>query len=798
MWGDAFRVLRYQKIFALTVVLTLAAAIGANTAMFTVIRAVLLKPLQYPEAGRLVSISGGATPTRFSEMKAGARSLSGIGAFSGQEDLTLSGSGAPEVVQGARVSAGFLRILGIDPLRGRDFRPEEDAAGAARVALISWDLWRRRFAGDPHLVGKSFTIAAEPVTIIGVLPPRFAFPFPGLDVWMTAPSDWPLVPVKSRSMSPFLSLFGRLAPGQTVAQANTEIRVLRQRYALAHPTMLDAKKRPPVEVAPLQEHLVGSVRAILWTLFGAVGCVLFIACANVAGLLLARGASRSREFAVRSALGAGRGRLIAQVLAESAVLSLAGGSLGVFLAALSLRAIPSITSFDLPRAAEIHLDPAVLAFAAALSVVTGMLFGLAPSLGASRPDLMSVLRTAGAAAHQSMPSRFHLRGFLSAGQVAVSVVLLIGAALLLESVARMRRVEVGFNPAHLLTLRVSLPPARYDTTLKKSVFFRQLLDRVETLPGVNGAAAALTLPMMGYAGIPVQDASKPLLPLNERLIATYLDVTPNYVSTLGIPLRRGRTFNEHDTEDAPRVAMIDEALARRLWPQYPAGPDPVGQRLWVGGVNAKPAEIVGIVADVHQSLEPTAWPESVYVSFAQNPFASAMLAVRTAGQPLALVHAIRDQVRRIDPDQPVTAVQTMDELVDAVMGQRRLLSILLASFTAVALLLALMGIWGVVAYSVAQRRQEVGIRRALGAQQGDILRVVMGEAFALAAAGVAVGVGGAFLLTRVLRSLLFQVSATDPVTFITVPSLFLAIALLAAYIPARRAGRIDPMSALRI
>jgi predicted permease len=666
------------------------------------------------------------------------------------------------------------------------------------VALISEELWRRRFSGDPHVVGKTVSVSGESVVIVGVVPPLFAFPSHGLDVWMTAPQELPTVPAKSRVLSPFLTLFGRLAPGRSMAEADAELTVLRRRYALAHPTMLDAKAKKPDEVAPLKESLVARVRSMLWMLFGAVSFVLLIACANVASLLLARSAARSREFAIRAALGATRSRLIAQLLVESVLLSLAGGVLGVMLAALALRAIPAITAFDLPRVAEIRLDGAVLGFTAALSIATGVLFGLAPSVGASRPDPMGVLRTAGAAAHQPPPSRFPLRGLLSVGQAAISIVLLIGAALLMESVAQLRRVDVGFNPAHLLTMRISLPPARYDTTVKRSAFFEQIVRRVEALPGVSGASASLSLPMLGFPGIPVQDTSKPLLPLNERLIATYLDVTPGYVRTLGIPLRRGREFTSRDTGDAPRVAMIDEALARRLWPAYPRGEDPVGQRIWVGGISPKPAEIVGIVADVHQALEATVWPESVYVPFAQNPFAFAMLAVRTAGDPLSLTRAVREQVRDIDPDQPVTAVKTMEELVDAEVGEKRLLSILLGSFTAVALLLALMGIYGVVAYSVAQRTQEVGIRRALGARHGDILGLVMRQAFGLAAAGVVLGVGGAFLLTRVLRSLLFHVSATDPVTFVTVPALFLLAALAASYIPARRAMRVDPMEALRL
>jgi predicted permease len=794
--------MRRNPAFTATAVLTLALAIGGNTAMFTVIRAVLLKPLQYGDPNLLVSLSGGSTPSRFAEMQAGAHSFTDLGATTGEENITLSGGAEPEVLKGARVSASFLRILGVEPLRGRAFRPEEDSPGGAPVAMISSELWQRRFAADPQITGKTATLASTTYTIIGVLPPRFQFPSPNLDVWMTAPSEWPLMDPKSRIDSPFLSLFGRLKPGVSLPQADAELRVLRRQYALGHPDMLDAKAKTPQEVTPMKEGLVGEVRSMLWMLFGAVGFVLLIACANVASLLLARAISRSREFAVRSALGAARMRLIGQLLAESVLLSLGGGVLGVLLAAWSLRAIPLITSFDLPRATEIHLDWMVLGFAVALSVATGVLFGLAPSIGASRPDLIQVLRASGEAAnrgaHRGALAGLNVRGLLLVGQVALSVVLLIGAALLIESMSNLRGIDLGFNPSNLLTMQVPLPPSRYDTNQKRASFFTQLLGQVKSLPGVRGAAAAMFLPMMGYAGTPVQDAAKPPRLLNERLIATIWITTPGYFRTLGIPLRRGRDFTDRDTAEAPRVAIIDEALARRFWPAYPAGVDPVGQRLLIGGVNKKPVEIVGIAAHVHQQLENSKWPESVYVSFAQSPQPFAMLAIRTTGDPLRYTKAIREQVQTLDRNQPVTLIRTMDDLVEEHVGQRRLLVILLGSFAGVALLLALIGIYGIIAYSVAQRTQEMGIRRALGAQQRDILGLVVGQGLRLALAGVAVGIAGAFGLTRLMTTLLFHVSATDPATFVAVALLFLLVALAASYIPARRATRIDPMAALRI
>ncbi len=770
--------------------------------MFTVIRAVLLNPLPYPQSEELVQISGGATPSRYTEMLAGARSFSGLGAHTNQESITLSGGAEPEVLKGIRVSANFLKILGVQPLLGRGFRVDEDAAGAPATAMISHELWQRRFGGDPQITGRPVMLGGVACTVIGVLPARFAFPLPGLDVWMTDPVDWPQMPVKSRAMSPFLTLFGRLRSGVGLDQAHAELTGLRHQYALAHPTMLDAKLRLPREVTAMKDQLVENVRSMLWLLLGAVGFVLLIACANVASLLLSRATARAREFAVRSALGAGRARLMGQLLVESVMLSAVGGVLGVGLAALLLRWIPSITSFELPRTAEIQMDWAVVGFAAVLSVVTGLAFGLGPSLGASRADLISVLRTSGLGA-----SRGHggwrlaglpLRSLLPVGQVALSTVLLIGSALLMQSIANLRHVDVGFRTGNLLTMRISLPTTRYDTSEKRARFFEDLLPQIEGLPGVTGAAAGMSIPMTGFAGTPVQDASKPALRLNERPIAKFLPVTPGYFRTFGIPLRRGRVFTERDTEAVDRVAVIDENLARRFWPEYPKGVDPVGQRLLIGGVIPKPAEIVGVVASVKQSLENEGWPESVYLAFAQNAQPFAMVAVRTEGPAQGYARAVSERVRMVDRDQPVAEVRMMEDLVEEQVGQRRLLVTLLGAFALVALTLAAIGIYGVVAYSVAQRTQEVGIRRALGAQQGDILRMVMGQGFMLALSGVAIGLGGAYGLTRLMKALLFKVSATDAVTFAGIAMVFLVVALGASFLPARRAAGVDPMTALRM
>lgn len=798
----ALRTMRKNPVFTATAVLTLALAIGGNTAMFTVIRAVLLNPLHYPDPDRLVRLSGGATPTRFAEMKSGARSFAELGVYTRPESITLSGKPEPKVLTGVRVSANFLRILRVSPLLGRSFRSEEDLSDAP-VAMISAELWQERFGGDRQIIGRTAVFASTPCTIVGVLPPRFQFPSPEIDVWMTAPSDLPSFPAKSRALSPFLAIFGRLKPLLTLNEANAEMRVIRRQYAAAHPTMLDAKPKTTMEVTAMKDELVAQVRAALWLLFGAVGFVLIIACANVANLLLTRAASRAREFALRAALGAARRRLIGQLLAESILLSVLGGVFGMLMATLVIRNIPKITAWKLPRVTEIHMDWVVFFFAMALSVATGILFGLAPSLGASRPDLMNMLRGSGALAYRGtsrrIPAGFRVRNLLSVGQVALSVILLIGAALLIESITNLRGVELGFNSADLLTMSISLPPLRYDTDRKKGFFFDDLAQRTRLLPGVRNAAVAMSLPMMDYAGIPVQDAAKPKLKLNERPIVKIFPVTPGYFRALEIPLKRGRDFTERDMPDAQRVAIVDENLARRFWPAYPAGQNLLGQKLLIGGINPKPAEIVGIVGNARQNLDDsTNWQESVYVPLFQDPPSGAMLVLRTMKDQPSLTRAVREQVRTLDWDQPIGNVRTMEDRVEAQLGQRRLLVLLLGSFASLALALALIGIYGTIAFSVVQRVQEVGVRRALGAQGSDILRLFIGQGVILASVGIIIGLAGAMALTRVMTSLLFHISPTDPLTFVCAALLFFVVAVTASYIPTCRAIRIDPMTALRI
>jgi putative ABC transport system permease protein len=800
LWRDiryALRGARKNPIFYLAVVLTIALGIGANTAMFSVIHAVLLKPLNYYQPDRVVQLSQGATLIRFNEMKESSKSYSGLGVYALRiEDMPLSGNGEPEVLKGARVSWNFLRILGVAPLKGRDFLPQEDVSGAPAAAMISAELWQRRFARDPQIVGKSILLAGEGHTVVGVLPGGFQFPFPDLDVWITKPTE--SLPVQSRPISPILTIFGRLKPQVDLAQANAELAVLTRAYATAHPAMLDAKREQPDTMQPLKAVLVSDVSSKLWMLFGAVGFVLLIVCANIGSLLLARASSRAKEFAMRAAIGAGRTRIIRQLLAESILLALCGGVLGTALAAAGLRLLRGMTFLDLPRVNEIRLDATVLAFALPVSIATGIIFGLMPSLIAARPNLAGVLRGSGEDASSSKSARlFGPRGLLVVGQVALSVVLLIGAALLIESLARLNKVDPGFQSSGILTMKISLPGARYNTGEKTTAFFQELVRNLEAQPGVRSAAIAWNLPMTAWVGSPVQLASEPPRKLNERPISVIETITPKYFQTMGIPLRSGREFTDHDQAKSPLVVIINESMARVFWPQYPNGINPVGQNVIIG-IHPEPVQIVGVVADVLQSGKDQAPRATMYRPYPQLPIPSTTLVVRTSGNPLSFVNAVRNQVLAIDRDQPVSAISTMDEVVEESEGQLRLIMRLLGIFAGAATLLTVIGLYGVIAYSVVQRTKEIGIRTALGAQRGDVLKLVVRQGLWLSSIGVAIGMIAGFALTGVMKDLLFQVSTTDPATFAGVSLLFVVVALLASYIPARRAAGIDPLVTLRI
>jgi putative ABC transport system permease protein len=814
----ALRGMRSSPAFVVTAMITLALGIGANTAIFSVIRAVMLRPLEFQEPERLVYMSIDNAPQnvhdnqfglpQFEELRTHARSFEAFGAYGvNPETVSISGDGgAPEALRAARVSANFLDVLGVRPVIGRSFIPEEDQRGGPCVALISFTLWKRRFGGDPSLAGRTATLDSSACTVLGVLPPGFEFPFSGADVWVPRPSEWSALPSRFWNI-PLLKGFARLKPGVTLEQASAEVQVLHTQYVRSHQGMI-WEDGSTMRVVWLKDRLIADVRPMLWMLLGAVALVLLIACANVASLLVARGLSRSHQLAVQAALGAGRGRLIGQLLIESLVLSFAGGTVGVLLASWMMSGVKGVGNFAanglyLPGSSEIRLNGAVLLFTLLLCAVTGVAFGLVPALHVSRPDLADVLRERGAGrvgSSRRSPDGLNLRSLLAAGQVALSVVLLIGSALVIESIERLRAVNPGFQTVNLLTVKIALPGNRYDTDQKKWAFFEELARRVETLPGVRNAAVAMSLPTTtNNLNTNVQVDGQPRLEPRDIPIAQLQSVSPDYFRTLGIPIRRGRDFAAADDRlGAKPVVIINESFARRFCPSYPNGLNPVGQHMFEAADKLRGAEIVGIVGDVREralSIEPK--PE-FYVPSSVHAPQTAYLAVRTGGEPLSLTNSIRDRVLAIDSDQAISDVRTMENIFDTLLRQRHLTMVLLSLFAGVALVLALVGIYGVTAYSVTQRTQEVGIRRALGARQADILRLVLGHSLAITLAGVAGGVAGAFAITRVLRQFLYQVSTTDPVTFVAIAVLFTGVALIASFIPARRATRVDPMDALRV
>jgi predicted permease len=718
--------------------------------------------------------------------------------------MALSGGGDPEMLKGARVSANFLDVLGVRPLLGRAFIPEEDTPGGPPVAILSARLWKRRFDGDPKLAGKTAILNAVPYTIVGVLPAGFEFPVPDLDVWVTRPAETSAVPARFWPFVTTLKGFARLRPGATLEQARAEAGVLNRQYVAANPESLDSGAGAALRLIPLQEQLVADVRPILWMLFGAVGFVLLIACANVASLLLTRSAGRAREFAVRAAMGAARRRLIAQALAESLVLAGVGGVIGMLLAKWALAAIVSMPAFNVPRAHEIRLDGAVLAFTVAVACLTGILSGLLPALEAPAVNIANLLRESGATAgragragraHRAMSSR----GLLVVAQIGLSIVLLIGAALLIESVAKLRSVNPGLQPANLFTARIALSPARYDTNPKILAFFDEVLRRANALPGVRGAAFALAIPQSVLLRTNVQVGEQPEGDVSKWPMCKIQSVTPGYFHLLGIPIRHGREFDERDNRlGAPPVAIVNESFARLFVPVGGILAGVLGQVMREGMDRSGWMQIVGIVGDVREGgLAAEATPE-FYVTPRMHSSRTAYLVARTETDPRRLATAIRSQVLAVDRDQPISNIATMDEILDLSMGSRRLTMLLLGLFAAVALLLATVGIYGAIAFSGAQRTQELGIRRALGAQNRDIMRLMLTQGLTLALMGSALGIGGALVLTRIMRGLLYRISPADPATYIGIALLWIVVALAASYIPARRAARIDPAQALRV
>jgi putative ABC transport system permease protein len=785
------RTLAKNPGFTAVAILTLALGIGANTGIFSVINAVLLRPLPFPHADRLVQIwetdrrrgldRGVVSAYNFRDWQSQSQDFAAMAAY-GYDHFSLSGGESPIGLRGLRVSADYFRVFGGRPQLGRDFLPNEDQPGAGYVAVISYAAWENYFGRDPRIVGKRITLDGESYTVIGVMPSDFGLPGSRIEIWITPAFDLKKL---SRGHGGLFAV-GWLKPGITLAAAQSEADTIALRLAQQYP---DTNRSSGILLVPLQEEIVGNTRPALLVLWGAVGFVLLIACANVSSLLLARGVARRKEFAVRSALGAGRARLVTQLLVESLLLAVAGGLLGLAFAHWGISAI--VRRAAVPRAQGVALDAHVLGFTSLLTLLTGIFFGLAPAFASSSTDLNSALGKADSSIDAGVRGVWLRRG-LAAGEVALSLVLLASAGLLIKSLWLLGRVNPGFNAMNVLGVRLSLPESKYPTGLERAEAFKGVIEHLAVVPGVESVAGVNDLPFSGSRTSSSFDIEGvPPGSRDEARQADRRDISPGYFKAMGIPLLKGRWFNDGDNADAPLVAIINEDLARKYWPVR----DPMGQRL---KIYDKDWEIVGVVGNVKLlDLTQENTPE-IYLPYTQSGSPPWMFfAVRSRVEVGSVIASVRNAVREVVPDEPLYDVRTMEERLAASTAPRRLNAWLLGIFAALALVLSAVGTYGVIAYSVAQRTREFGIRMALGAERGDVVRLVLGQGFGLTLLGVGTGLAGAAGLTRYLSSLLYGVRPNDALTFATVGVLLTAVALLACYIPARRATKVDPMVALR-
>jgi putative ABC transport system permease protein len=807
--GTLFQDLRYgsrmlirHRAATVIAVVTLALGIGANTAIFSVVNAVLLRPLPYRDSDRLALLST-------SEDKDGALGNTGYATFVDWRERSrsfermvvirswggvLTGQGEPEVIRGLRVSADYFKLLAAPPALGRDFRVEEDRPDTRFVVVISHALWQRRFNSDPQVVGKQLILNDQPFTIVGVMPPGFtdllaANFFGAAEVW--APVGYDITqPFACRSCQ-HLKAIARLKPDVTLAQARAEMGAIMNVMAREHPKDYAT---PAIGVARLQDQFTGAIRPALYLLLVAVGLVLLIACANVANLLLARASERAREMAIRAALGAGQWRIARQLLVESALLSLMGAAAGLLLALWGTDLLTGLSPAKMLQLQPIRTDARALGFTLLVSLLTGLLFGLAPASQAARQDAQLALKE-GARSSPGKRQR-RLRESFVVAEIVFALALLVGAGLLIRSFMRVLDTKPGFESRNLLTMMIPASGAKkYDDPAQVRAFYSEAIKRIEALPGVEAAGVVSNLPFggnMDMYGFHVEE--KPLANPAEAPSAERYSVSPDYLRAMGIPLLRGRGFTEQDNANASLVTLINRTARERIWPNE----DPLGKRIRLGGIENPPRAIVGVVGDVnHYDLE-TAPDLQAYVPHPQWTDSYMLLVVRTTTDPGALTGAVRQTIHALDPDAPLHNVATMRQLVSASVAQRRFTLLLIAVFAAVALLMAAVGLYGVMAYSVTQRTREIGIRIALGAQGADVLRLVVRRGLRLVALGLALGMMAALALTRLMKNLLFEVSATDPLTFAGVGALLALVALLACWIPARRATRVDPMVALRV
>ena len=766
------------------------------------VNSLLLRPLPLYDPSRLVSISvlnveknlnGGAFALRTYEMmRDGNRSFTGVTAAS-NEGFTLLGNSKPERLAAARVAPNFLDVLGARPLTGRGFQASEGLSDGPRVALISQSLWQRRFGASSDILGKAITLDRDVYSIIGVMPPNFAFPFGGIDVWVSRLADTTVYqPEQVRYGSGYLFGTARLRPGVTVEQAEAELAVIFEQYRTENPRAPGADPHNRLTAIPLQESLVGGLRATLRVLMGAVGLVLLIACANVASLTLARATGRAREIALRAALGASRAVVVRQLLLESSLLAVTGAAFGALLARFGVDLLVKADAGNsLAGFQPIRVDLQVLAFTLAISLIAGIAFGLAPALQVSRPDLNAILRESGWGTTSS-GRRQRARNFLVAGQMALSVVLLIGASLLVESFRNLQLVNPGFDPHHALTMNVNLPPGKYPDGVRRAQFFEAVVKRLSAIPGVRSATASSGLPINLRVLSPVLADGQPHVPAGQRPLAFWNGITPGYFQTFGIPLLHGRDFTWADDAKAPRVVIVSQSLARRFWPNETA----LGKHLTFTRFQA-PFEIVGVVGDTKTNGLQADAGMVMFTPYPQWTFPGMSLTLRTGADPSAFSTASATQVQALDADLPVTQTITVDAVMDQLLTQQRQTMFLIGGFAGIALVLALIGLYALMAYSVTQRTTEIGIRQAIGAGRADILRMVFKQAIRLSLLGIGIGSAAAIAIMQLMAGLLFHVSAADPPTFAIIALLFLAVSLLATYIPARRATRIDPMVATR-
>ncbi|MGB6688456.1 MAG: ABC transporter permease [Terracidiphilus sp.] len=785
--------------FTLATILILVLGIGANAAIFTVTDALLLRPFPYPDPQQLVHLVAkdkakihGGTLLRYELLRDQGRSFQAVAVWA-SDTLNLTGAGEPMQAAVARVSPSFFSVFGVRPELGRVFNEGEGRPEGKLVVMLSDALWRSRFHGDPDIVGKTVTLDSRAQTVVGVLPPDARFPFmEPADVWTPRYFEYSLMsPQRLRTGVGYLDLVARLRPGVSMSRADDELAVLNRRYTRENPAAPDADAGVEWTAEDLRQQVVGNVRAKLSVLSGAVGLVLLIACANVASLLLSRALSRRKEIAVRAALGASRATIFQQLLVESMMLALIAGVVGAGLSWIATPALAEWGAAQLPQGIPINVDGRVLLFTLAASVFAGIAFGVAPALQLARVEPNATLRDEGRGASVGR-SRARMQSALVVSQVALSLLLLIGGGLLLRSFMRLLQVDPGFDASNVLTMNVSLSTVKYSKPDQQIGFFDDVLRRVSELPGVRSAAISAALPLSYIRITPMLPEGQAEVPLAQQPFIDIEAVSPQWFATMRVPLHSGREFTAGDNAQTPRVAIVNESFAREFWPNESA----VGRHILVGRGPAQ-TEVVGVAADIkNQGLEQETQAQ-IYVPYAQLPWGEMNLLVRTAMAPREAIAAVKAQIAAVDREQPVTGIKTVEELMDSSRAQPRFIMLLAGAFSVTALLLAIVGIYGVLSFTVAQREQEFGIRLALGAERADILRLVLRQGLALTMAGIAAGLTAAFLLTGLVASLLYHVGARDLTTFVLAPVVFLTIALTASYLAARRTMKVNPIEAMK-